>query len=85
MSAMTDRQRAAIAHFKGLGRALAATHVPEPPPKDFRELIDRMCGIDPNCGMGTDDPLGGDWHSHMAYLRNRQVLIDRRRVRGQGH
>ena len=64
-------------HFNRLGRALAETHVPEPPPKDFRELIERMVAIDPNCGMGTQDPLGGDWDSHLAYFRNRQLLTNR--------
>ena len=78
MSPMTDKQRAAIAHFEGLGRALAETHVVEPRPKDFKELIERMCAIDSRCGMGTEDPLGGDWHSHLAYLRNRRTLIGRR-------
>ena len=82
MSPMTDQQRAAIAHFERLGRALAETHVVEPRPKDFRELIDRMYAIDSRCGMGTEDPLGGDWHSHLAYLRNRRTLMKRRRGRG---
>ena len=72
----------AIAHFERLGRALAKTHVPEGPPKDFRELVERMRAIDPDCGMGTEDPLGGDWESHLAYLRNRQILIDQRKRRG---
>ena len=75
---MTDRQQRAIAHFERLGRALAETHVPEPPPGSFRELVDRMCALDPNCGMGTEDPLGGDLASHLAYLRNRKRLMDRR-------
>lgn len=82
MSPMTDQQRAAIAHFERLGRAFAETHVVEPRPKDFKELIERMCAIDSRCGMGTKDPLGGDWHSHLAYLRNRQTLMERRCPRG---
>ncbi len=68
----------AIEHFERLGRALAETHVPEGPPRDFRELIDRMCAIDPLSGMGTEDPLGGDWDSHLAYLRARRMLVDPR-------
>jgi len=68
----------AIEHFRRLGRALAETHVAEGPPKDFQELIERMCAIDPASGMGTADPLGGDWDSHVPYLRNRRVLLDRK-------
>ena len=64
---------AALAHFAKLGRALDDTHTPEPRPKDFREIIERMLAIDPNCGKGTEDPLGGDWQSHLAYIRNRRV------------
>lgn len=67
----------ATKHFQRLGRALAETHAPEGPPKDFQELIDRMCAIDPSSGMGTEDPLGGDWDSHLAYLRARQMLVER--------
>ncbi len=65
-------------HFNRLGRALAQAHVCEPRPKDFRELIERMVAIDPNSGMGTQDPLGGDWDSHLAYFRNRQMLMNRK-------
>ena len=72
----------AIEHFRRLGRLLAATHVAEGPPKDFQELIERMCAIEPDSGMGTEDPLGGDWDSHMAYLRNRRALLDRKERRG---
>ena len=64
---------AALAHFAKLGRALVDTHTPEPRPKDFREIIERMLAIDPNCGMGTENPLGGDWQSHLAYIHNRRV------------
>lgn len=72
----------AIEHFRQLGRALAETHVAEGPPKDFRELIERMCAIDPASGMGTADPLGGDWDSHVSYLRNRRILLARKDRRG---
>lgn len=68
----------AIEHFRRLGRALAETHVAEGPPRDFQELIERMRAIDPASGMGTTDPLGGDWDSHVSYLRNRRVLKDRK-------
>lgn len=73
----------AMAHFERLGRAMAETRIVEPRPKDFRELIDRMCAIDSRCGMGTEDPLGGDLPSHLAYLGNRKVLLERsgRRVK----
>ena len=40
-----------------------------------------MLAIDPGCGMGTDNPLGGDWQSHLAYIRNRQMLMQRSRRR----
>lgn len=69
-------------HFNRLARALAETHVAEPPAKDFRELIERMAAIDPNSGMGTHDPLGGDWESHLAYFRNRRLLTQPRGERG---
>ena len=72
----------AIEHFERLGRALAETHVAEGPPQDMRELIERMCAIDPASGMGTDDPLGGDWDSHLAYLHNRRMLMHLRARRG---
>ena len=71
----------AIEHFRRLGRAFAGTHVAEGPPRDFQELIERMCAIDPDSGMGTADPLGGDWDSHVSYLRNRRILEDRRERR----
>lgn len=73
----------AMAHFKRLGRTMAETRVVEPRPKDFRELIDRMCAIDSRCGMGTEDPLGGDLPSHLAYLENRKVLMERSSRRGE--
>ena len=68
---------AALAHFDALGKALAQTHRPEPTPRDLTEVIERMLAIDPNCGTGTPDPLGGDWQSHLAYVRNRAKLIKR--------
>ena len=74
--------RAALAHFDALGRALARTHRPEPVPKDLAEVIERMLAIDPKCGTGTADPLGGDWLSHVAYVRNRARLVKRL---GSGH
>ena len=70
---------AALAHFRTLGKALAETHRPEPPPRDLTEVIQRMLAIDPNCGKGTPDPLGGDWPSHLAYVRNRAKLMERLR------
>ena len=70
---------AALAHFERLGRALVETHTPEPAPVGFGEIIDRMLAIDPECGMGTTDPLGGDWQSHLAYIRNRRALAQRTR------
>ncbi|MXY51324.1 MAG: hypothetical protein F4Y86_02170 [Gammaproteobacteria bacterium] len=70
---------AALAHFAALGKALAETQRPEPPPRDLTEVIERMLAIDPNCGRGTPDPLGGDWPSHLAYVRNRAKLLERLR------
>ena len=72
----------AIKHFRRLGRALAETPVADGPPRDFQELIERMCAIDPDSGMRTEDPLGGDWDSHLAYLRNRRILLERKDRRG---
>ncbi len=67
----------ALAHFERLGRALVETHTPEPAPASFGEIIERMLAMDPQCGMGTADPLGGDWQSHLAYIRNRRALMQR--------
>ena len=61
----------ALAHFERVGRALADSHVVDPPPKDFRDMLARMLAINPNCGKGTKDPMGGDMPSHIAYLKFR--------------
>ena len=34
-----------------------------------------MKEIDPRSGMGTEDPLGGDLHSHLAYIRFREEWV----------
>lgn len=82
MATKTERQRTASAHFERVARALAETHFVEPRPKSFADMLERMYAIDPSCGMGTEDPLGGDWDSHLAYLHNRQILIEHRREHG---
>ena len=82
MATKFERQRTASAHFERVARALADTHIVEPRPKSFAEVLERMYAIDPRCGMGTRDPLGGDWDSHLAYLHNRQVLIEHEREQG---
>ena len=68
-----------IAHFERLGRAIAKSRIPDPTPRDHLEVLARMEALDPNCGMGTEDPLGGDLPSHLAYLANRDAWVRKRR------
>lgn len=65
----------AIEHFERVGRAIVESHMPDPPPKDFREMLARMFAINPNCGKGTKDPLGGDLASHLRYIKFREEWI----------
>lgn len=80
---LTEQQRVASAHFERLGRAMVETRIIEPRPKSFGEMIGRMCAIDRRCGWGTQDPLGGDWDGHLAYLHNRERAVAWNRARGR--
>ena len=73
----------AIDHFKRLGRAIAKSREIEPLPRTGRYVIERMMAIDPRCGMGTEDPLGGDLASHIAYIRFREEWVQKRGGRGK--
>ena len=74
--------KAALAHFKRIGRLIAESHRPDPPPKDFADMLKRMSALDRRCGMGTKDPLGGDLDSHLAYIRYREAWVVKRGGRG---
>lgn len=66
-------------HFRRLGEEIAAHPSDEGPPANLRQLLARMCRMDPQkCGWGTEDPQGGDWVDHLAYLEARQRVIDGR-------
>lgn len=73
---MTDENPRA--HFERIGKLIARSATIEPRPKDLRDLFHRMYTIDPNCGMGTEDPLGGDLSSHLAYIEYREAWVKRR-------
>ena len=72
----------AIEHFEQLGRAIAKSHVPDHAPRNHLEVLERMAAIDPRCGQGTKDPLGGDLASHLAYLKYREAWVKKRGHRG---
>lgn len=69
-----------IRHFRRLGKAITESHVPDPLIKDPLKVLLRTAALDPRCGMGTEDPRGGDLLSHLAYLDYREAW-----VRKQGH
>lgn len=68
----------AIEHFERLDRAIAESHVLEPPLKDHLEVLDRLMAIDPRCSSGSEDPLGGDLASHLTYLEYREAWVKKR-------
>ena len=61
--AMTLRGRATredAEHFRRLGEEVAALPNDEGPPDNLRQLLARMCRMDPQkCGWGTEDPREG--------------------------
>ena len=64
-----------IEHFERLGKAIAASHVPDPLPKNHLEVLAIMEAIDLRSGMGTKDPRGGDLPSHISYLEYRDSWL----------
>ena len=72
-----------IAHFERLGRSIAKSRVYEPLPRTLREVVGRMLAINPRCGMGTYDLLGGDLASHLAYIEYREAWVKKCRGRGE--
>ena len=78
------RGKDALAHFKRVGRLIAENRVCEPHPRTLTDVIDSMVRIDPRCGKGTKDPLGGDLASHMAYIKNRRAWIDKKEGPDEG-
>ena len=77
---MPDKE--AIEHFERLGRAIAQSNVPDLSRRNHLEVLERMLAIDPRCGQGTKDPLGGDLVSHLAYLKYREAWVKKRGHRG---
>ncbi|MCY3857605.1 MAG: hypothetical protein OXG25_01710 [Gammaproteobacteria bacterium] len=71
----------AIKHFERVGRTIVASHVPDVPPTNFHDMLDRMFAINPNWGKGTNDSLGEDLPSHLAYLRFREAWIRKKEGR----
>ena len=63
----------AIEHFKHKGRVLADSHVADPLPEDLSYVIRRMKRISRRSLMGTENPLGGDLPTHLAYLEFRDA------------
>lgn len=68
----------ALAHFERVGRALAKSEPAEPLPRTPDEVIDRMLAIDPNSGMGSKDPMGGDLASHIAHVKFFSAWVEKR-------
>ena len=73
----------AIERFERLGRVIAESRRREPLPRSHKDVFDRMLAIDSRCGVGTEDPLGGDLASHLAYIEYREAWVTKRGHRGQ--